>query len=116
MALLSGELPGAEQVELDCAGEVGDAGLTWLAGGEVAGLPGLARAGPAGAVVGEEAGMRILARNVAKARSACSGESRHSGGRGGLGVRQADLGRGDARRVHGDPGEPADGLADRRPS
>jgi hypothetical protein len=37
MALLSGELPGAEQVELDCAGDFGDARLTWLAGGEVAG-------------------------------------------------------------------------------
>src|ERR1700683_4551977 len=43
MALLSGELPGAEQVELDCAGDFGDAQLTWLAGGEVAGLLGLAR-------------------------------------------------------------------------
>jgi hypothetical protein len=47
-----GELPGAEQAELDCAG--------W---------PG-------------------------------------RGGRGGQGVREADLVRGDARRVHGDPGEP----------
>ena len=56
MALLSGELPAAEQVELDCAGDFGDAGLTWLAGGEVAGLLGLARAGPAGAVAGEEGG------------------------------------------------------------
>jgi hypothetical protein len=37
MALLSGELPGAEQAELDCAGDFGDARLTWLAGGEVAG-------------------------------------------------------------------------------
>jgi hypothetical protein len=27
-------------------------------------------------------------------------------------VREADLVRGDARRVHGDPGEPADGLVD----
>jgi hypothetical protein len=32
-ALLSAELPGAEQVELDCAGNSGDAGLRWLAGG-----------------------------------------------------------------------------------
>ncbi len=38
MASPSGELPGAEQAELDCAGDCGDAGLTWLAGGEVAGL------------------------------------------------------------------------------
>jgi hypothetical protein len=36
MALLSGELPGAEQVELDCAGDFADARLTWLAGGEFA--------------------------------------------------------------------------------
>ena len=100
-------------MELDCAGDFGDAGLTWLAGGEVAGLLGLARAGPAGRSWVKKAGMRILARNVAKARSACSGgESRHSGGRGGQGVREADLVRGDARRVRGDPGEPADGLAD----
>jgi hypothetical protein len=36
MALLSGELPGAGQAELDCAGDFGDARLTWLAGGEAA--------------------------------------------------------------------------------
>ena len=35
-------------------------GLTWLAGGQVAGLLGLARAGPAGAVVGEEGGHEDL--------------------------------------------------------
>ena len=60
MALLSGERPGAEQAELDCAGDFGDAGLTWLAGGEAAGLLGLARAGPAGAVAGEEGGHEDL--------------------------------------------------------
>lgn len=54
MALLSGELPGAEQVELDCAGDFGDAGLTWLAGGEVAGLLGGSWAGPVGPVADEE--------------------------------------------------------------
>ena len=73
MALLSGELPGAEQVELDCAGDVGDAGLTWLAGGEVAAflvLRGLARPGRSWV---KKAGMRILARNVAKARRPAQG-------------------------------------------
>lgn len=43
--MLLGHLPGTEQVELDSAGNSGDAGLTGLAGGEVAGLVGLPRAG-----------------------------------------------------------------------
>jgi hypothetical protein len=95
MALLSGELPGAEQVELDCAGDFGDAGLTWLAGGEVAGLLGLARAGPVGAVVGEEGGHEDLGQERGEGEvGLLRGESRHSGGRGGQGVREADLVRG----------------------
>jgi len=88
-------------------------GLTWLAGGQVAGLLGLARAGPAGAVVGEEGGHEDLGQERGEGEvGLLRGESRHSGGRGGQGVREADLVRGDARRVRGDPGEPADGLVD----
>src|SRR5713226_1398688 len=71
---------------------------------------GLARSGRSRV---KKPGMRILARNVARARSAWSGgESRDSVFRGGQGVREADLVRGDARRVDGDPGEDADGLVD----
>jgi len=73
MALLSGGPPGAEQVELDCAGDFRDAGLTWLAGGEAAGLLGLTRAARPGRSRVKKAAMRTLARNVAKARPACSG-------------------------------------------
>jgi hypothetical protein len=36
--LALGDLPGVEQVELDFSHDVGDAGLAWLAGGEVAGF------------------------------------------------------------------------------
>ncbi len=45
----------AEQVELDFPDDVGDARLAGLAGGEVAGFLGLARAGPVRAVAGEGA-------------------------------------------------------------
>ena len=38
MALLLGDLPGIQQVELDASGDVGDAGLAGFARGEVAGL------------------------------------------------------------------------------
>src|SRR5262245_28791394 len=55
MALLLGDLPGVERVELDPAGDAGHAGLAGLAGGEVAGLLGLARAGAVRAVVDGEA-------------------------------------------------------------
>jgi hypothetical protein len=43
-------------VELDVAGDVGDGGLAWLAGGEVAGLLGFAGAVAFGAVADGEAG------------------------------------------------------------
>ncbi len=55
-----GDLPWAEQVELDSAGDAGDAGLAGLAGGEVAGFLGFPRAGPVRAVAGEEAGHEDL--------------------------------------------------------
>jgi len=45
----------AEQVELDFPDDAGDARLTGLAGGEVAGFLGLAGAGPVRAVAGEGA-------------------------------------------------------------
>ena len=54
------DLPGAEQVELDFPHDVGDAGLAWLAGGEVAGLLGFPRAGPARAASDEEPGHEDL--------------------------------------------------------
>ncbi len=60
MALLLGDLPWAEQVELDSAGDAGDAGLAGLAGGEVPCLLGLPRAGPVRAIAGEEAGHEDL--------------------------------------------------------
>lgn len=43
-----------EAVEFDSAGDVGHTWLVVPAPGEVAGLPGLAGAGPAGAVTDEE--------------------------------------------------------------
>src|SRR6266481_10092602 len=46
----------AEQVKLDFPGDVGDAGPAGLAGGEVAGFLGLARAGPVRAVPDEGGG------------------------------------------------------------
>jgi len=46
----------AEQVELDFPGDVSDAGLAGLAGGEVAGFLGLAGAGPVRAVPDEGGG------------------------------------------------------------
>src|SRR6266496_6867740 len=46
----------AEQVELDFPGDVGDARLAGLAGGEVTGFLGLAGAGPVRAVPGEGGG------------------------------------------------------------
>src|SRR5579859_2397385 len=60
MALLLGDLPWVEQVELDSPHDVGAAGLAGLAGGEVAGLLGLPRAGAVGAVADEEAGHEDL--------------------------------------------------------
>ena len=51
--MLLGDLPGMEQVELDPAGDVDDAGLAGFPGREVAGLLGLAGAGPVRAVAGE---------------------------------------------------------------
>jgi hypothetical protein len=60
MALLLGDLPGVEQVELDPAGDADDAGLAGFPGGEVAGLFGFPGAGPVRAVAGEEAGQEDL--------------------------------------------------------
>jgi hypothetical protein len=60
MALLLGDLPGVEQVELDSPYDVGDAGLAGFSGGEVAGLLGLPGAGPAGAAADEESGYEDL--------------------------------------------------------
>ncbi len=60
MALPLDNLPGIEQVELDSPGDVADAGLAGLAGREVAGLLGLAGAGPVRAVADEEAGYEDL--------------------------------------------------------
>ena len=113
MALLLGDLPWAEQVELDSAGDAGDAGLAGLAGGEVAAFLvflGLARSGRSRV---KKPGMRIFSKNVARARSAWSGgKSRDGIRRGGQGVREADLFRGYAGGVHGDADDPADGLVD----
>jgi hypothetical protein len=60
MALLLGNLPRIEQVELDSPGDVADAGLADLAGREVTGLLGLAGAGPVPAVADEESGHEDL--------------------------------------------------------
>src|SRR6266704_5833093 len=58
-------------------------------------------------------GMSIFSRNVASARSSWSGgKSRDGAGRGGQGVREADLIRGNASGVHADADEPAEGLVD----
>src|ERR1035441_8986835 len=54
--LALGNLPGVEQVELDFPDDVGDAGLTGLASGEVAGFLGFPGASPVGAVADEESG------------------------------------------------------------
>ena len=72
-------------------------------------LRGLARSGRSRVKV---AGARILSKNVANARSACSGKSRDGVRRGGQGVREADLVRGDPRGGRPDPGDLADGLVD----
>jgi hypothetical protein len=56
MALPLGDLPWIEQVELDSAGDVGNAGLARLAGGEVAGFLGFPRASAVGAAADGEAG------------------------------------------------------------
>jgi hypothetical protein len=97
MALLLGHLPGIEQVELDSAGNSGDTGLIGLAGGEVACLLGLPRAGPVGAVAGEEAGHEDLGQERGEGEACLvRGKSRHGAGRGGQGVREADLVRGNA--------------------
>jgi len=60
MALLLGDLPWAEQVELDSPYDVRDAGLARFSGREVAGLLGFAGAGPVGAVADEESGHEDL--------------------------------------------------------
>ena len=60
MALLLGNLPWVEQVELDSPYDAGDAGLAGFSGGEVAGLLGFPGAGPAGAVADEESGHEDL--------------------------------------------------------
>ena len=60
MALLLGDVPGLEQVELDAPGDDRDAGLAWFPGGEVAGFLGLAGAGPVRAVANVEAGHEDL--------------------------------------------------------
>jgi hypothetical protein len=85
MALILGDLPGVEQVELDSADYLDHAVLAGLAGREVAGLLGFFRRQTrSGRSRVKKPGMRILARNVARARSAWSGgKSRHGGGRGG---------------------------------
>ncbi len=53
-------MPGWQQVEFDAAGDAGHGGLVWFAGGEVAGLLGLAGAGPVRAVADEGAGHEDL--------------------------------------------------------
>jgi hypothetical protein len=104
-----GDLPGIEQVELDPAGNSGTAGLVGLAGGKVSGLLGFPRTGPVRAVAGEEAGQEDLGQERDEGEvGLVRGESRDGGGRGGQGVREADLVRGNARRVDGDTDDPAD--------
>ena len=83
MVLLLGDLPGIEQVELDSAGDPGDAGLSGLARREVSGLLGLSGTGPVRAVPDEEAGHEDLQQE----RRQCEvclvrGESRDRDGRG----------------------------------
>src|SRR5258708_34094363 len=71
-------------------------------------LRGLARRGRSRVKV---AGARILSRNVANARSACSGgKSRDRIRRGGQGVREADRVRRDPRGSRPDPDDLADRL------
>jgi len=60
MALLLGDLPWVEQVELDSPHDAGDTGLAGLAGGEVAGFLGFPGAGPAGTAADEESGHEDL--------------------------------------------------------
>src|ERR1700747_1833481 len=73
-------------------------------------LRGLARPGRSRVKV---PGARILSRNVARARSACSGgKSRDGVRRGGQGMREADRVRGDARGSRPDPDDLADRLVD----
>src|SRR6266513_762141 len=73
-------------------------------------LRGLARSGRSRVKV---PGARILSRNVAMARSACSGgKSRDGVRRGGQGMREADRVRGDARGGCPDPDDLADRLVD----
>ena len=60
MAVLLGDLPWVEQVELDSPHHAGDARLARLAGREVAGFLGFPRAGPAGAAADEESGHEDL--------------------------------------------------------
>src|SRR6516165_5576736 len=73
-------------------------------------LRGLARSGRSRVKV---PGARILSRNVANARSACSGgKSRDRVRRGGQGMREADLVRGDARGGCPDPDDLAGRLVD----
>src|SRR5512135_1255271 len=73
-------------------------------------LRGLARSGRSRTKV---PGARILSRNVANARSACSGGKGRDGvRRGGQGMGEADRVRGDARGGRPDPGDLADRLVD----
>jgi len=79
-------------MELDFPDDIGDARLTGLAGGEVAGFLGLAGGGPVRAVAGEGARGEDLEQE--------RGE-REIGllrGKGGQGMREADLVRRDAPR------------------
>jgi hypothetical protein len=73
MALLLGDLPGIQQVELDASGDVGDAGLAGFARGESLAsllLRGLARPGRSRT---KKADMRIFSKKAASARSSRSG-------------------------------------------
>src|ERR1700746_3790078 len=73
-------------------------------------LRGLARSGRSRVKV---PGASILSRNVANARSACSGgKTRDRVRRGGQGMREADLVRGDPRGGRPDPDDLADRLVD----
>ena len=77
--MLLGDLPGVEQVELDPAGDADDAGLAGFPGGEVAGLLGFRGLARSGRSRVKKPGRRILARNVARARSAWSGGKSRDG-------------------------------------